>query len=100
MHDKLFNNQERLNNINFRKWASEIGLSVGSLVECINGKLHLSSIQKDADEARSLGIRGTPAFKINDKLIYGACPYATFQKALDAELKGEGWRVANCEFVQ
>ncbi|MGP4030778.1 DsbA family protein [Pseudarthrobacter sp. 1C304] len=46
-----------------------------------------AAVAKDAQEAASLGITGTPTFLVNDTPIVGAQPLATFEKAVDAALK-------------
>lgn len=46
-----------------------------------------AAVARDAQEAASLGITGTPTFLVNDTPLVGAQPLATFEKAVDAALK-------------
>lgn len=43
-------------------------------------------MQVDMTEAGEVGVRGTPTFLINGRLLVGAQPYAAFQRALDTAL--------------
>ena len=45
------------------------------------------AVAKDSQEAASLGATGTPTFLVNETPLVGAQPLATFEKAIDAELK-------------
>jgi protein-disulfide isomerase len=41
------------------------------------------------EEARRLGVTGTPGFFINGRFVSGAQPYETFKRLIDEEV-GEG----------
>ena len=94
MHDKLFGNQETLNTANLKQWAKDIGYDIGS---CFDSKKYEKEVQKDMADGSSAGVSGTPAFFINKHLISGACPYETFEQAINAELGNKAWSVANCQ---
>ena len=67
--------------------AESIGLDKEEMELYLNTDEPRQVIQKSLKEIRSYGINGVPAFIIDDKLIFGAQPYETFdrviQKALD-----------------
>ncbi len=46
-----------------------------------------AAISADRTEAENFGITATPSFIIGTQVIAGAYPYATFQSAIDTELK-------------
>jgi len=43
-------------------------------------------VQKDFQDGQRAGVRGTPAFFINGKLLSGAQPFSAFQQVIEAEL--------------
>ena len=62
-------------------------------VQCMIDKPHSQKIIASNEDARTLGLTGTPAFYILDAnqqahLIVGAQPYTTFASVFDASLKG------------
>lgn len=94
MHDLLFQHQQELSAANLKQWAQSLGYDIGS---CLDSKKFEREVQKDIADGSSAGVSGTPAFFINKKLISGACPYSTFEQALNAELEGKAWSSADCQ---
>lgn len=78
-----------------KKAAETLSLDVAALQSCIASDKYKSEVQKDAAEAATLQISGTPTFVLaksaKDKLdgvrIVGAQPFAAFQSAIDGLLK-------------
>ncbi len=83
MHDKIFGNQQSLNNDNLKKWAKELGYDIGS---CLDSGKFKSEVQKDSSDAQAAGGQGTPYFVINGKPLSGAQPFESFKQVIDAEL--------------
>jgi len=94
MHDLTYQNQQELSVVNLKKWAQSLGYDIGG---CLDSKKYESEVQKDAVDGSNAGVSGTPAFFINKKLISGACPYDTFEQAINAEIAGKEWSVSNCQ---
>ena len=94
MHDLLFQRQQELSVANLKQWAKSLGHDIGS---CLDSKKFEREVQKDLADGSSAGVSGTPAFFINKKLISGACPYRTFEQALNAELQGKSWTSKDCQ---
>jgi protein-disulfide isomerase len=46
-------------------------------------------VSRDMEEARRLGVSGTPGFFINGRFLSGAQPFDAFKKKIDAELEEE-----------
>ena len=98
-HNKLFSNQNswaNLSSVNvtstFKQYALQIGLDTTNFNSCVDSSKYADKVNKDSKDGASYGATGTPTFFIgNDKKGYtklvGAQPYATFQQALDSELK-------------
>ena len=93
-HDKLFANQQNLNDEVYAKYAQELGLDVArfkrdaSLLSASTSKL----IEADKSEANALGVSGTPAFFVNGRYLSGAKPFEEFATLIDDELKKPGIR--------
>ncbi len=85
-HDKIFENQAALSSANLKQWASEIGLDTNKFNDCLDSGKMASEVKKDMSDGTAVGIRGTPGFIINGKLVSGAQPFSVFQQIIDAEL--------------
>ncbi len=79
------------------QWAQELGLDTNKFNECFNSQRYSQKATQDLREGQQNGITGTPGFLINGKIISGACPYSTFEQAINAELNGMDWSVTNCQ---
>lgn len=55
----------------FIRYAKELDLDVESFTVAIQNPIYLEKAQRDQWDANRLGIRGTPAFFINGRLVYG-----------------------------
>ena len=97
-HDLLFSNQQALSDSNYKQWADDLGLDTDDFNDCLDSKKYQDDVRKDMQEGSSQGIRGTPGSIVNTVLISGACPFSTFQQAIDAEINGQKWSVSNCNF--
>jgi protein-disulfide isomerase len=86
MHDKLFANQQALNNEAFEKYAKEIGLNVDKFKASLAANKFNQRIEDDKKLAASTGAGGTPAFFVNGKLVSGAQPFENFKTVIDAEI--------------
>ena len=53
---------------------------------CLKDPAMKKEIQGDIADGKSAGVRGTPAFLINGKLLSGARPFSSFKNAIDSEL--------------
>lgn len=74
---------------NLKKWARDIKLNGEQFDTCYDSNRYADEIAKDVNDATAAGVNGTPAFFINGTLLSGAQPYATFQGAIEAALKGQ-----------
>ncbi len=103
MHDKMYNEQQKLagdtydmvtsvNLAQVSSWANEIGLDVNAFNECVLSGKFDSAILADANEGSRIGINGTPSFvvgKTNGEgvLVIGAVPYSTLKQKIEDALK-------------
>jgi protein-disulfide isomerase len=95
-HDILYNNWTGENNgwassENLLKFAKEIGLDTDNFSECMLDVRYQDMIIASNNDAKSLGLDGTPGFFIigpdNEVTrISGAQSYDVFKRAFDSEL--------------
>jgi len=97
MRDKLIANSERLNAELLPGYAKELGIAEERFRGCLDSGKYVPRLQKSLDDARALGITGTPTFVIGksggDTLegvkVVGAQPYATFDSHIKGLLDGK-----------
>ena len=96
-HDILYSNWTGENNgwassKNLEKFANEIGLDMNVWTQCMLDGTHSQTILASNEDAKSLGITGTPAFFVigsdgKTTKLFGAQPYDTFEKVFENELQ-------------
>lgn len=86
MHDKMFANQQALQDANLEQYAKDIGLNVDKWKADLSSPRLIAQIDQEQKLAASLGAMGTPAFFINGRKLSGAQPIDNFKKIIDEEL--------------
>jgi len=97
-HNTLYENWDGENNgwagqENIFRFGEQIGLNMNEFIECNIDKRYEQKISKSSNDARTLGITGTPAFYIISmnnqqvQFISGAQPYEVFEKTINAMLE-------------
>ena len=96
-HNILYSNWTGENNgwassENLVRFAQEVKLDMNKWSECMQNADHSKTILASNNDARALGLTGTPAFFIigpDEKVtrVFGAQPYETFEKIFETELK-------------
>jgi len=86
MHDMLFESGVSGGVTSFKSYASNLGLDTAKFNDCLDSGKFYDEVQKDMRDGSASGVRGTPAFFINGKMISGAQPFSVFQQAIEAEL--------------
>ncbi len=97
-HNTLYNNWDGENNgwagtQNLSKFAQESGLSMDEFMECNADNRYEQKISASNNDARLLGITGTPAFYVISvntqqvQFISGAQPYDTFERIFESMLE-------------
>ena len=87
-HDILFQNQDKLGADFYEAVAKQLGLDMARLAVDLKSDRVRAAVVTDANEARRLGITGTPAFVLNGVLIVGARP-AEYFDAIIRKLEGK-----------
>jgi protein-disulfide isomerase len=85
-HDKVFQNQPKIQRDFLFQYAREIGLDMKRFEDALASGRHKPLIEADKREAAALGSTGTPAFFINGRFLSGARPFNDFAQIINAEL--------------
>jgi protein-disulfide isomerase len=96
-HDKLFANQERLEANDLRRYAQDLGLDLVRFDKDRADQALMTKVQADMAEATTLGVRSTPTFFINGRLVSGAMPLETFSTIIDDELAKQSTRASRSD---
>jgi protein-disulfide isomerase len=93
-HDKLYGGATDASPETLTSLARETGMDVVAFQQCIATGRHRPDIDRDIEEASSLGITGTPGFFINGRLVSGAQAYESFARIINDELGASGQKPA------
>ncbi len=87
-HDQLYGalGKRGFNRDNLLRISQELHLDVTDFTDCVETRRFGAQVQAETDAAVALGLRGTPGFVINGRLIAGALPFRLFQSVIDEAL--------------
>ena len=86
LHDAMFADQSKLDKDNLLASAKKIGLKEAEFKTCLEATKYKAVIDTDMAEGQKIGIKSTPSFFVNGKLINGAQPLEVFSEVIDEEL--------------
>jgi protein-disulfide isomerase len=86
-HDKLFANQPAFQRADLLRYASEVGLPGEAFAKCLDTRQFAPAVEADVEQARAIGVRGTPTFVVNGRLAAGALPIEDFRTLIDEALR-------------
>jgi protein-disulfide isomerase len=95
MHDAIFEAQAEWRGRGdearsvFAAMASDLDLDGDAFSTCMDGDSQMKNLQANVEEARSLGVDGTPFFFIDGYGLSGAQPYELFEMAVELAEKDE-----------
>jgi protein-disulfide isomerase len=92
MHDIIFANQGAENAGVFSDkyltaLAAKVGLDAGKFSDCFTSGKYSAKVNQDGVDAQAAGVKATPSFTINGKLVEGAQPFSVFQSEIEVLLK-------------
>lgn len=88
-HDVLFENQKALDNESLKKYAKQVGANMDAFNKCFGEHKHAGAVQADLEYGNKIGVRSTPTFFINGRLVSGALPFESFKEIIDEELSND-----------
>src|SRR5436309_2497351 len=85
-----FENQGQVTADNVKDKATEVlkdtGIDLAKWGDCFDNQKTAAKIDAQMQEGSSVGVRGTPGFIINGRLVSGAQPFESFKNIIDDEL--------------
>lgn len=97
MHDRIFAGPNIPAQADLIEWAAPLGVGRNEFSDCVDKHSALLQIRRDAEEAKSLGFTGTPAFALGPLVgstvtvthrIRGSRPPDDFASVIDQVLRG------------
>lgn len=85
-YDALFNDQSRLDVSSLKQQAQALRLNTTTFNSCLDSGKHAATILKDKEDAKKVGVTGTPTVFINGRLLAGRS-YSEVQEVIEDELK-------------
>jgi predicted DsbA family dithiol-disulfide isomerase len=68
-------------------YAGQAGLDQDAFSACLDSDEPARVVMDDMQRGAAYGVRGTPAFFINGRVIYGAQPLEACKRTIDAALE-------------
>jgi protein-disulfide isomerase len=90
MHDVLFENQNRLETSDLKRYAVSLGLDSRQFDACLDSSKYAGKWKADLQQAREYGIMGVPTFFINGRPVMGMSSYEEMSQIIDDELVRRG----------
>jgi len=90
MHDRLFEQQQKLQVADLKQHAADLGLDAAAFGQCLDSGRRGEGVRRDLEAGQELGVSGTPAFFINGRPLVGAQPFESFAQVIDDELARAG----------
>lgn len=87
LHDTIFENQGAMTVEDLKRYAAELGLNAPTFNTCLDSGKYADEVEADVKAGEVAGVRGTPGFFINGRLVSGAQPTGNFVQIIEEELK-------------
>lgn len=87
-HDLLFGEATTLDVESLKRYAAELQMDTAAFNRCLDTGAKAAVVRQDKLDASAYGVRGTPAFFLNGRLLRGAKPFEVFASYIDAALEG------------
>lgn len=85
-HDRLFAAQSEFSRDDLVRHAVEVELEREPFERCLDARRHAAAVDADIEQARALGVSGTPTFFVNGIPLVGAHPVETFREVIEEAL--------------
>ncbi len=86
MHARLYALHGRVDRVDVELVARELGLDMVRFRGDLDAGTYRKAIASDVEDARRLGVEGTPTFFINGRPVHGNQPLRVFAQVVDEEL--------------
>ncbi len=86
-HDKLYQNQNRLDEQALFDFASSLNMNTRLFKSCLESGKYTEEVQKDYEDGVEAGVRGTPTFFINGNRVSGSIPKDVLDQIIQSIVK-------------
>ncbi|MDQ6676421.1 MAG: thioredoxin domain-containing protein [Acidobacteriota bacterium] len=89
LHDRMFQNHDKLSRENILKWAREAGCDMAKFTADMDSAKTKEQISRDLKQGEEAGVEGTPTIFVNGKHYNGSLALQPFSVVVRSELKGK-----------
>jgi protein-disulfide isomerase len=82
-HDLLFQRAPALGRDSLMAYAAHVGLDVAAFTKCLDSGEKAAVVARDSKDGAKYGVRGTPTFFINGRILIGAQPLEAFRPYIE-----------------
>lgn len=86
LHDIMFADQGKLSPENLKKSAKSVGVDAAKFNKCLDSNQYAAQVQKDIEQGKAIGVKGTPSFFINGMAFIETQNFEKFVEFIDQEL--------------
>lgn len=86
LHDKLFDNQDRLDRASLESYAQEIGLDMEAFKLALDDGRYAAAVDAELELGETVAVDGTPTLFINGKRVDNPTSVEAVSKAIEAAL--------------
>lgn len=86
MHDRLFENYNRLDGENLVRYAEDLGLDMEQFEQTVSGRVFARKVREDLVRGMESGVSGTPTYFINGVKHFGSGQFESLVEAIDTNL--------------
>ena len=86
LHDHMFENQNLLKKEDLINSAGKLGLKKGPFQKCLEAGRYTAQVKADMEDGKAVGVKSTPTFFVNGKMVTGAQPIKVFTDLTDEDL--------------
>ncbi|MDP3245310.1 MAG: thioredoxin domain-containing protein [bacterium] len=82
MHDKIFQNQDKLSDLDLKLYALQSGLDMAKFNSCFDNQKYKEEVEIDLADGQAAGVTGTPTFFINGVKVEGVIAKDALEKII------------------
>ena len=85
-HDAMFADQTKLDREGLVNTAKKLKVKMDQFTKCLDSGKYAAKVAETMEEGKKVGVKSTPSFFVNGKMINGAHPLDVFSELIDQEL--------------
>jgi len=88
-HDKMFQNQSKLERADLEGFAKDVGLDVAAFKKALDSKTYAADVDADMKLGESVAVNGTPTMFINGARVQNPTSFEAISAQIDGALSGK-----------